>query len=80
MVGLFPPPLLQRLLSRGALILSTSAMALSPCGLSFSSDGESLRAISSVGAEATLVCGSGVPTTSAAVTWVLSFLPVKSLV
>ena len=55
-VGLLPPPLLQRSfsLSRGALILTTGATALSPRGLSFPSDGEPLPAISSVGAATTL--------------------------
>ena len=65
-VGLLPPPLLQRSFSRKALILSTvcdgslSARSLLP------SDGESLLAISPVGAGATLVCSSGVPAISAA--------------
>ena len=53
--------------------------ALSLRSLSLPSDG-SLLAISPVSAGATVVCGSGVPTTSAAVDLVLSFLPVKSLV
>ena len=55
------------------------ATALSPRGLSLPSGG-SLLAISPVGAGATVVCGSGVPTTSAAADLVLSFLLVKSLV
>ena len=55
------------------------ATALSPRGLSLPS-GSSLPAISPVGTGATVVCGSRVPTTSAAADLVLSFLPVKSLV
>ena len=82
-VGLLPPPLLQRSLSRKVLILSTGATALSPRGLSFLSDGESLPAISSVGAGATLVCGAAVQESlqqARRQIWVLPFLPVKSLV
>ena len=82
-VKLLPPPLLQRSLSRKALILSTGATALSLRGLSFPSDGESLPAISSVGAGATLVCGVAVQESlqqARQQIWVLPFLPVKSLV
>ena len=83
-VGLLPPPLLQRSLSRGALIfLRTGVMALSPRGLSFPSDGESLLAISSVGTGMMLVCGAAVQESllqARRQIWVLPFLPVKSLV
>ena len=56
-----------------------SVRALSPRGLFLPSDG-SLPAISPVGAGATVVCGLGVSTISAAADLVLSFLPVNSLV
>ena len=59
------------------------ATALSPRGLSFPSDGESLLAISSVGAGATLVCGAAVQESlqqARRQIWMLPFLPVKSLV
>ena len=82
-IRLLPPPLLQRSLSHTTLILSTGATALSSHGLSFPSDGESLPAISSVGAGATLVCGAAVQESlqqARRKIWVLPFLPVKSLV
>ena len=66
-----------------ALILSMGATALSPRGLSFPSDGESLPAISSVGAGATLVYSAAVQESlqqARQQIWVLPFLPVKSLV
>ena len=82
-VGLLPPPLLQRSLSRAVLILSTGVTTLSLRSLSFPSDGESLPAISSVGAGATLVCGATIQESlqqARRQIWVLPFLPVKSLV
>ena len=76
-----PAPTL--ILSWCAHFLTTDATALSPRGLSFPSDGESLPAISSVGAGATLVCGAAVQESlqqARRQIWVLPFLPVKSLV
>ena len=57
----------------GVLILSAVRSFSQRC------DG-SLPAISPIGAEATVVCSSGVPTTSAAAELGAFFLPVKSLV